>query len=472
MLTHKPQIMIPRKSFLLVSIVLAGFSTHVLAQQPETPNIIFILADDLGWSSLSMPMDKTDPRSSSDYHETPNLDRLATGGIRFSRTYASASICSPSRRSILFGHTPARQGDESFGANYQPTAGNYPTLPQVLKGINSRYQTAHFGKWDMRAGFSPEDAGYDESDGDTGNKNGNFAIEGTDKWTDYFITGDPKRVNTLAARAGNFMTRHAKAGTPFFLQISHYATHIEKQTTAGSYEKYQKKPGGKKHDDPAFAGMLEDLDRSIGAVLDTLERLGIAQNTYVFFMADNGATEFMPAVRNRLDHPSKFPKPMRNYPLRGGKWTLYEGGIRVPFLVRGPGIEAGSQCDAPIVGWDLLATFAELAGGTPASSNLDTDGGSFVNMLRGETGKPVARTNNALIFHRYNDGYPHSAVINGDYKLLKFWKSGKVELYNLKEDRGETHNIAHKNPGKVEELEAEMTAYFRKVNPELLTRYQ
>lgn len=472
MLTHKSQTMIRINAFLVVSILLMGVPKWICAQQPTSPNIIFILADDLGWSSLSTRMDKADPRSISDYHETPNLDRLATAGMRFSRAYAPASICSPSRRSILFGHTPSRQGKEFFEANYHPVAEKYLALPQVLKRINNQYETAHYGKWDIRAGFSPEDAGYDESDGDTGNKNGNFAIEGTDKWTDYFITGDPKRANTLAARAANFITRQAKSGTPFFLQISHYATHVEKQTTAESYEKYRKKSSGKKHDDPAFAGMLEDLDRSIGTILDTLERLGIAKNTYVFFMTDNGATEFMPAVRNRLDHPSQFDKPMRNYPLRGGKWTLYEGGIRVPFLVMGPGIEADSQCDVPIVGWDLLPTFAELAGQDLASSGVDTDGGSFVSLLLGETGKSVARTNNALVFHRYNEGYPHSAVIEGDYKLLKFWKSGKMELYNLNEDRGETHDIAGENPGKVKELAKEMTAYFRKVNPDLLTRYQ
>lgn len=459
-------------AFFVILILLIGIPDCVCAQRSEPPNIIFILADDLGWSSLSTPMDKFDARSVSDYHETSNLDRLAAAGMRFSQAYAPASICSPSRRSILFGHTPSRQGKESFEANYHPAVGKYPTLPQVLKGIDRQYETAHYGKWDIRAGFSPEDAGYDESDGDTGNKNGNFAIDGTDKWTDYFIAGDPKRANTLAARAANFMTRQAKAGIPFFLQISHYATHVEKQTTAESYEKYRKKHSGKKHDDPAFAGMLEDLDRSIGTILDTLERLGIAKNTYVFFMTDNGATEFMPAVRNRLDHPARFAKPMRNYPLRGGKWTLYEGGIRVPFLVMGPGIEAGSQCDVPIVGWDLLPTFADLAGQAPASSGLDTDGGSFVNLLLGETGKPVARTNNALVFHRYNDGYPHSAVIVGDYKLVKFWKSGKMELYNLNEDRGETHDIAGDNPEKVKELAAEMTGYFQRVNPELLTSYQ
>src|SRR5690606_37245920 len=137
MLTHKSQTMIRIAVFLVVSILLTGVPKELCAQQPASPNIVFICADDLGWSSLSSRMDKSDPQSASDYHQTSNLDRLAAAGIRFSRAYAPESICSPSRRSILFGHTPARQGDESFGTNYPPTAGNYPTLPQVLKGIDS-----------------------------------------------------------------------------------------------------------------------------------------------------------------------------------------------------------------------------------------------------------------------------------------------------------------------------------------------
>jgi len=454
-----------------ISIILALLpllADFALAQQPASPNILFILTDDLGWSCLSSRMDSTNVHARSDYHETPNMDRLAASGIRFSRAYAPASICSPSRRSILFGHTPVRQGDASFKANYHPTEGKHPTLPQVLKKINNRYQTAHYGKWDMRADFSPEDAGYDESDGNTGNKHGNFLTDGTDKWTDHVITSDPKRMHTLTERATNFMTRQARAGNPFFLQLSHYATHVEKQATAETYEKYARKPKGKKHDNPAWAGMLEDLDRTIGVLLDTLKRLGIGENTYVFLMSDNGATEFIPPVRNRLDHPSSFERPMRNHPLRGGKWTLYEGGIRVPFLVMGPGIKHGSQCDIPIAGWDLFPTFAELAGGQSVSKTLDTDGGSFVGLLTDNPHATVTRTNPALFFHRYHEGYPHSAVIDDNYKLLKFWKSGKVELYDLKSDIGEQRDISAENPKKTAELLQLLTTYFQQVNPQLL----
>lgn len=456
-----------------ISAILLMFpwlTVFVLAQEPASPNIILILTDDLGWSCLSSRMDTANALSASDYHETPNMDRLAASGKRFSRAYAPAAICSPSRRSMLFGHTSVRQGDASFSATYQPGREKHATLPQVLNTLNPRYQTAHFGKWDMRAGFSPEDAGYHESDGNTGNKHGNFLNDGKDKWLDHVITSDPKRMNTLTERATNFMTRQIRAGTPFFLQISHYATHVEKQTNAETYNKYNGKPKGEKHDDPAWAGMLEDLDHTIGILVDTLEKLGIAGNTYFFLTSDNGATEFIPPTPQRLDHPSGFRKPMRNAPLRGGKWTLYEGGIRVPFLVTGPGIKAGSQCDIPIVGWDLLPTFAELASGKPISIPLDTDGGSLVNLLTGEKPDTVSRNPQALFFHRYHQGYPHSAVIDGDYKLLKFWKSGKVELYNLKRDIGEQHDISDENPQKTEALLQALTTYFRQVNPGLVNR--
>jgi len=185
-------------------------------------------------------------------------------------------------------------------------------------------------------------------------------------------------------------------------------------------------------------------------------------------MSDNGATEFIPPVRNRLDHPSSFERPMRNHPLRGGKWTLYEGGIRVPFLVMGPGIKHGSQCDIPIAGWDLFPTFAELAGGQSVSKTLDTDGGSLVGLLTDNAHATVIRTNSALFFHRYHEGYPHSAVIDGNYKLLKFWKSGKVELYDLKSDIGEQRDISAENPKKTAELLQLLTTYFQQVNPQLL----
>ncbi len=448
------------KKFLVALTVFVAMCASETSGQ-SSPNIIFILADDLGWSSLSCSMDaRLD--ATSDFHDTPNLARLADNGMRFSRGYASASICSPSRRGILFGQTPARLGSETFPERYNPATSHHRPLPVVLKSVNHRYKAAHFGKWDMRAGFFPEDAGYDESDGNTGNRHGDLMTDRDDKWRTQFVADDPKKMYSLTARAINFMERQTREGNPFYLQVSHYATHVDLQAKRETYERYQSKKPGVKDADPAFAAMLADLDHSIGMLLDAIERLGLGDNTYVIFSTDNGATEFFPPVKNRLDHPSSFELPMRNYPLRGGKWTLYEGGIRVPMIVRGPGVKANSQCDVPVVGWDLLPTFAELAGGR--TSDVDVlDGGSFAELLHNDGQGSVERPTRELIFHRYNNSYLHSALIDGDFKIIKFWNTGKLELYDLSRDRGELTDIAAKNRKKAAAMEKRLEEYLDEV---------
>lgn len=456
--------------FTLVLIAGVVLMKSSFAQGSKPPNIIFILADDLGWSSLSCSMDVTKPHAKSDYHETPNLCALASQGMRFSRAYAGAAICSPSRRSILYGQTPARLGDDSFASRYHPSVSDSKTVPQLLKMIDNRYRTAHFGKWDMRAGFSPEDAGYDESDGDTGNRHGDLMTDKDDKWTTHFITEDPKRMFTLTSRAKNFMERQTRSGNPFYLQISHYATHVDVQSREETYAKYASKSTGRKDSHVAFAAMLDDLDSAIGEIMKTIEQLGIAGNTYVFFMADNGATEFFPPVKNRLDHPGNFSNPMRNFPLRGGKWTLYEGGIRVPMMVTGPGIEANSHSNVPVAGWDLLPTFAALAG--DASLARTPDGGSFASILKNKGEGSVKRATPELIFHRYNDGYPHSSLIDGDDKVICFWKTGKVELYDLATDPEEINDLATTHRAKAQEMARRLTDYLESVNPGLIAFYK
>ena len=186
-------------------------------------------------------------------------------------------------------------------------------------------------------------------------------------------------------------------------------------------------------------------------------------------MADNGAAEFVPPVKNKMDHPSVFPVPPRNFPLRGGKWVLYEGGIRVPFIVRGPGVKAGAQCDVPVAGWDLLPTLADLAGyAQPLPADLD--GGSFRGLFAQGEGT-VKRADDAFFFHRYAAGYPHSAIRVGDYKLIKIWKTNALELYNLKDDLGETNNLAAKLPAKTQELHAILMDYLKRVDAEVLHGY-
>jgi arylsulfatase A-like enzyme len=391
--------------------------------------------------------------------------------MHFSRGYAPAAICSPTRRSIQFGQTPARQGDAGFHEKYHPDyTPDRLTIPRLLKAANPDYKTAHYGKWDLRANIFPEDLGYDESDGDTGNSNGNVMSEEDDKWKDYFISKDPKRINTLTSRAINFMQRQVKAKHPFYLPISHYATHVDMQTTATTFEKFSKKPKGSAHHNPAWAGMLADLDSGIGEVLDMVDALDIADNTYIILMADNGAVEFIPPVKNRLDHPDTFAQSMRNAPLRGGKWTLSEGGIRIPFMVKGPRITPGSQCNVPVAGWDLLPTISELAHYAPPLP-ADLDGGSLRELLENEGVGQVKRPTEGMVFHRYNNGYPHSAIIMGDFKLIKFWKTDMIELYNLPEDIGERTDLSEQMPEKAKAMYHRLIVYLQATDHEILQTY-
>ena len=454
---------------LTLCLIVCSTHTQLLAQSVNRPNVILILVDDLGWSCFSSKSDQSINDSKSDFHETPNIDKLASQSIRFTRGYADP-ICTPTRRSIQYGQSSIRQGDESFPAIYQPAVSTSQTIPQVLKAFDSRYRAAHFGKWDLRAKILPEQVGYDESDGDTGNKNGDIVKDKEEKWTQYYLTGNPKQMDSITVRSIRFMDQQVQTKTPFYLQVSHYATHVNTETNQVSYEKFLAKEKGKKHDNPSWAGMINDLDASIGSLLKEVDRLGIAENTYIFLMADNGAVEFIPPVNNRLDPPSSFDHLMRNYPLRGGKWTLYEGGIRVPFMIRGPGIKAGIQTDVPAIVWDLLPTINELVGNNKLP-NSKIDGGSLVPLIKNQGQGKVVRAAEDLYFHRYNNGYPHSAIISGDYKLIKFWKTQKIELYNIKADLGEVNEISKQEPVLAKELEKKLMNYLTNVHPELTKRY-
>lgn len=449
-------------------IALSGFCVNAFSADKtltDKPNFIFILADDLGWTSLSQRMDNRIPNSKSDYHETPNLERLAAKGIVFSNGYAPCALCCPTRRSIQFGQTPARQGDALFKEKYHPDYKLVSAIPQRLKAIFPGYRTAHYGKWDLRADIFPEELGYDESDGNTGNKNGDVNSTKDNKFTALFLNNDPKRIETLTERAINFMDRQVKSGHPFYLQISHYATHVDIQTKEETYQKYDNKKKGEKHNNPGYAGMLEDLDTGIGEILDRIDQLGIAKNTYLIFMADNGGVEFIPPVKNKFDHPSSFKTHPRNYPLRGGKWTLYEGGIRVPFMVIGPGIKPGIQCDVPVTGWDLLPTLCDLAGNSKPLSG-DLDGTSIRPLLEHGNEGIFRRNKEGLIFHYF--GKSHSAIRSGEFKLIKFWEPKKIELYNLKDDPGELIDISQKLPQMVKDLESKLMAYLEEVHAEIL----
>ncbi|HVW62283.1 MAG TPA: sulfatase [Puia sp.] len=443
------------------------FSGTGVKPKGKHPNFIFILTDDQGWTCVSEMMDDRYPSSKSDYYETPNIDKLGDGGMRFTNGYAPDALCTPSRRSIQFGQTDIRTGNIRFQEHYDPKTNQWLTIPHLLKSIDPAYRTAHYGKWDLRAGFFPEDLGYDESDGNTGNSNGDVMTDKSTKFTQIYVNNDPKRTPTLTARALNFMQRQTKAGNPFYLQVSFYATHVDMETTKKSYKKYQEKEKGRIHDNAGWAGMLADLDEGIGRIADEVGKLGIGDNTYIILMSDNGSVEFLPPVSNRLDPPSTFSKHMRNYPLRGGKWALYEGGIRVPMIIKGPGVRPHVYCHVPVTGYDILPTISDLAGNAHALPDY-LDGASIRPLFGNPGGGTVRRSGNALYFHRYAGGYPHSVVIDGNYKLIKFWKTNKEELYDLGKDVGETHDLAAEQPAKVKELDGKLMDYLTRMHAEIL----
>ena len=421
------------------------------------PNFIFILADDQGWNGTSVQMMSTEPLSKSDYHYTPNLEKLAKRGIRFSNAYASAPVCAPSRYSIQFGKTPARLslirvGMNSSHINHEELV----SIPKALKKINNNYVAAHFGKWGI--GSVPEKLGYDNSDGPTKNKDGGFVNDRT-QWNHVSIE-DPKNIFSLTEKATQFMEENAKENKPFYLQISHYAVHASIQSKEETYLKQSKKPLGAQHINPGFAAMTEDLDEGLGMILDKIKELGIKDNTFVIYMSDNGSVPNIPGAK-------KYTKSY-NYPLSRGKWDALEGGLRVPLIIAGPGIASGNESQVPVSGSDILPTIKDLAGKSNFKLNK-IDGGSFKSILMDPTKEKVKRDVDGIFFHvPYKNGIalkrPHSAVRKGDFKLVKFQDNGELFLYNISLDKEESVNLISKNPKKTKELEKLLVNYLKEVH--------
>ena len=295
----------------------------------ENPNFIFILADDQGWNGTSVEMLNGLKESKSDFYETPAIEKIAKKGMKFSYAYASAPVCAPSRYSIQMGKTPAKLQMIRVGMNTEHInhETNY-TIPKQLKKINSNYKTAHFGKWGMDS--NPKTFGYDESDGATKNKDGVFNWDSNELQWSNTIDKDPKKIFSITKRAINFIENSYKEKSPFYLQISHYAIHSDLVMREMTFEKYRNKKPGEIHNNIGLAAMTQDLDTSIGLVLSKLVELGIENNTYIIYSSDNGS---VPVIIPRKNYKKSF-----NHPLQRGKWDAMEGGIRVPFIISGPGI--------------------------------------------------------------------------------------------------------------------------------------
>ena len=401
----------------------------------ESPNFIFILADDQGWNGTSVRMIENNDLSKSDFYETPNIERIANNGIVFSNAYASAPVCAPSRYSIQFGQTPARLNMIRVGMNTEHINHREKiSIPKELKKINSNYKTAHFGKWGMDS--TPEEVGYDVSDGATKNVDGVFNYNSNKLQWSNNEADDPKKIFSITQRAINFIEENNKKNKPFFLQISHYAIHSDILARGTSYKKFNSKKTGKIHDNLGLAAMTFDLDESIGLILDKLEELNL-ENTYLIYSSDNGS---VPIIT-----PRKYYNESYNYPLSRGKWDATEGGIRVPFIVMGPGIKKTRYSETPVSFSDLLPTIIEIAGNIRLKNN-ELDGGSFKDILN-QQNKTVKRKTEGIVFHvPYENKIalerPHSAIIIDSLKLIKYHDNNEINLFDVKNDLSESIDLS------------------------------
>ena len=432
----------------------------------KSPNFVLIYIDDLGWAETSVEMIEGREDTRSDFNRTPNLERLAREGMVLSSCYSPSALCAPSRNSLLHGMTPSRLRYTVLSAvEARKQYLGQITIPQALKKANSDYQTAHFGKWHNES-IKPTEAGYDVTDGPNGNGPGDFDDDGKT----HLPENDPKRIFSLTDKSIKFMKEQVAAERPFYLQLSHYANHIWHDSLKKTREKYKKLPKGKKYEKKDglpdeeipiamynhgwiinYAAMLDDVDRAFGTLLDAIDELGIDEETYVIFTSDNGG-----GFRG-------------NAPLKAGKGSLYEGGIRMPSFVRGPGVKGGSYCKVPVVQWDFLQTFYDLAGGSVPLPE-DLDGGSLRDVFeKGDRGR-VKRNTKDLIFHfPWHTGVAESVIRSGKYKLRKDLDSLEIELFDLDKDLGEKDNLAPDMPDLVRKLDKKRARYLESVNAETVT---
>lgn len=381
-------------------------------------------------------------------------------GMRFTNGYAPAALCSPTRKSILTGQSPTRHEYQIDQQTWKEGYRDQLTIPRLLKSIDSRYVTAHLGKWHSALiDASPEEMGYDISDGMTSNR----TPEPTVRKDTLLIRNDPKLVFSLAKRTSEFIRQQHSEKRPFFVQLSHYAVHENITSTDSSLHNFNSITPGRKHGIPEFAAMTADLDHSIGILLSQLSELDLLKSTYVIVLSDNGGVRGID-VRPVQELP-------RNYPLRSGKGHVFEGGIRVPFFVVGPGISPKSFSDVPVSGLDILPTIADLAGWRGQLPSV-VDGGSLAPVLANLTDGAITRNDPFLLFHIDFDRRPGSALRENNYKLVKlwknyhwatFWKKDDVMLFDLSTDIGEEQDLSILMPERTRRMEARLDSMIKAV---------
>jgi len=461
------------KIFRALFVTLFSFAVLPI-QAAETPNFVIIYADDLGYTQTSVPMMKDRPELTHKLHQTPNLEKLARRGMRFSHAYCPSPVCTSSRASIQFGMTTARVGCVSIHDvvmnKKQIDLGTNLSIAEMFKEANKGYVTAFFGKGCTPMGWF-KDHGYDETDFIHKHPNGNAHGDWWEPTTKTPIPADdPKRVFSLAKTSTDFLKERGQDKKPFYLMISHYAVHVRNTSLKSTREKYLKIvaeengiegsiPDISRFDKNAdempkklqslwekanYAGMMEDMDSSIGMVLDELKAQGLDENTYVIFSSDNGGGQ-------------------SNAPLQGGKAKMWEGGLRIPMIVAGPGIGANSQCDKPVAQWDYLTTMHDLVGSTAALPE-DLDGISLRPVLEQGNDGQLAERDTGLVFH-FPAHYtvPITSYRDGDYKLMRHLNTGEIKLFNVEVDMGESNDLSRAMPEKAADMVRKLDAYLEKV---------
>lgn len=432
------------------------------------PNIVFILADDLGWSDTTL-------YGGTKYYKTPNLERLAKRGMLFSRAYAASPLCSPTRASLLTGQNPARTGITApnchlplvkLGASVQAEGPAYHkalecdsvtrldttcfTLAEALK--QAGYATAHFGKWHLGPEpYSPLQQGFDVDLPHSSGPGPAGSYVAPWKFKDFVErTPDEHIEDRMGDEAVAWIGKNKDR--PFFLNYWQFSVHAPFDAKKSLIAKYRATmdPANPQHS-PTYAAMVESMDDNVGKLLDTLDRLGIADHTAVVFFADNGGNMY-----DRVDGTT----PTSNAPLRGGKATVYEGGTRVPCIISWPKVTApGSRSGTLVQSTDFYPTFLGLLGIKPQPGQV-FDGADITDAL---TGKPLARKEIYTYFPHspsvVPDVLPPAVTVTGDeWKLIRTFYQGDggahaYRLYNLKDDIGETRDLSAENPGRVKELD-------------------
>jgi arylsulfatase A-like enzyme len=463
------------KKLLLISGCVLGLVHAVFcADKPrQTPNIVFILIDDMGWADGAC--------FGSKFYKTPNLDRLAADGMRFTQAYSACAVCSPTRGALMTGKYPARLHiTDWIGGEGTPDQSKFrvpewekqlsleeTTLAEALKPLG--FVSACIGKWHLGGtNHDPKQQGFDVSiaAGEIGHPASYFWPYGKPK--------ESHRVPGLAehgGQAGEYLTDRLTQEAlkfiemnqrkPFFLYLPHYAVHSPLMGKEELIQLYPEHSGANGQSNGIYAAMIQSVDESVGRILDKLSELKIAEHTIVIFTSDNGG-----AV-----HFGK-PAATSNSPLRLGKGYPYEGGLRVPLLVKAPGVTVGgSVCNVPIISMDFFPTLLELAAPGKNTAKMATDGISFVPLLRGQR-SPIRREFFWHYPHYWNGKgalpvTPYSIARIDDWKLVRLYEAGHDELYDLANDPSEMRDLASINPGKKQELAMRLENWLKEVGAQM-----